>query len=273
MIRSFSLCLSLCLLAVAGSARDKRVQKVKNPAALKTTKMKVEIWSDVMCPFCYIGKRKFEAAVAEFADTSELTVEWKSFQLDPGIKAGAEKDLYSYLANRKGISYEQARQMHEQVVAMAASVGLEYDFEKAVVANSFDAHRLIQLAKQKGLGDAAEEQLFRAYFTEGKDFGDHGVLLQLAQEIGLDPQEIKTLLDSDQLADRVKADVAEAEQIGVNGVPFFVFDRKYAISGAQDTKVFLQTLQRSFAEWQQENKNRPLQVQEGASCTPGGDCK
>lgn len=254
-------------------ARDRKVQRVKGPEPVKTKKMKVEIWSDVMCPFCYIGKRKFEAALNRFPDTAQLQIEWKSFQLDPGITAGAEKDLYGYLARRKGISYEQARQMHNQVMAMARGVGLQYDFDKAIVANSYDAHRMIQLAKQHGLGDAAEEQLFRAYFTEGKDFGDHQVLLQLAKQIGLDPQRVRELLASDELGDKVKADIAEAEQIGVNGVPFFVFDRKYAVSGAQDPDVFLQTLQRSFAEWQQENKNRPLQVLDGPSCNPDGDCK
>jgi predicted DsbA family dithiol-disulfide isomerase len=202
-----------------------------------------------------------------------VTVEWKSFQLDPGVQAGNEKDLYDYLARRKGISYEQARQMHDQVVAMAKASGLEYNFDKAVVANSYDAHRLVQLAKQHGLGDAAEEALFRAYFTEGQDFGDHSVLLALALHIGLPEERVKSLLASDEMGDQVRADIQEAEELRVNGVPFFVFDRKYAVSGAQDTKIFLQTLERAFSEWQQAQFKAPLEVQQGAVCTPGGECK
>lgn len=128
------------------------------------SRMKVEIWSDIMCPFCYIGKRNYEAAITEFAGKDQVEVVWKSFQLDPTIEPAPDKNVYQYLAERKGMSYADSVKMHERVVAMAKSVDLEYNFDKAIIANSFDAHRLIQLAKTKGLGDAAEEKIIQGLF-------------------------------------------------------------------------------------------------------------
>lgn len=236
-------------------------------------KMKVEVWSDIMCPFCYIGKRNYEQALGRFADSNNVEIEWRSFQLDPTIPAqGNQGNVYQYLADKKGFSYEQSVKMHENLVQTARNAGLEYNFDKAVVANSFDAHRMIQLAKTKGLGDEAEERLFRAYFTEGKDFGDHATLIALGREIGLDEAEIKTAISSDDYAAKVKADILEAQRLGVNGVPFFVFNRRYAISGAQPPEAFLQTLDKSFEEWRKDNPLTGLEVTDGAVCTPGGDC-
>src|SRR6218665_2873452 len=159
--------------------------------------MKVEIWSDVMCPFCYIGKRKFENALAQFEHKENVEIVWKSFQLNPSMKTVPGKSINQYLAEIKGWSVEQAKTMNDRVTGIAKAVGLHYDFDKAVVANSFDAHRLIQFAKTKGKGDAAEEALFKAYFTEGKNTADHAVLLDLAKSIGLAEAETKQVLDSD----------------------------------------------------------------------------
>lgn len=226
--------------------------------------MKVEIWSDIMCPFCYIGKRNFEAALKEFDAKNEIEIEWKSFQLDPTIPKSFEKQMstFEYLAERKGMSVEKAIELHSNVTEMARNVGLTYNFDKSVVANSFDAHKLIQFAKTKGLGDAAEEQLFKAYFTDGKDMSNHSILVELGKEIGLNEKEVISALESEQYSSKVNFDISEGSQLGVTGVPFFVFDRKYAISGAQPIETFLNALKESFAE----SKN------EGASCTPGGDC-
>lgn len=210
--------------------------------------MKIEIWSDVMCPFCYIGKRRFENALARFPHKDAVQVEWKSFQLDPSIQSQPGKNINQYLAERKGWSLEQARQLNRQVTETAASVGLHYDFDKAVVANSFDAHRFAHLAAGQGLGDAAEEALFKAYFTEGRDVSDHNILAQLGLEIGLDPVQVKQALDGDAYASDVRQDIAEAESLGARGVPFFVLDRKYAVSGAQSEETFTQALQQAFAE-------------------------
>ena len=204
--------------------------------------MKIEIWSDIMCPFCYIGKRHLEAALRAFPN-EQFEIEWKSFQLDPTMTSQPGKNVYEYLAERKGISLEESRQMHSGVVNRAAEAGLDYQFEKAVISNSFDAHRIIQLAKTKGLGDAMEETFFKAYFTDGRDLNDQVTLMELAVGVGLNALDIKEVLEDERrFADAVRNDISEGQQIGVRGVPFFVFDRKYAISGAQPIEHFEQTI-------------------------------
>lgn len=210
--------------------------------------MDVEIWSDVMCPFCYIGKRKFEEALSQFPHNDQINVVWKSFQLNPAMKTDPGKNINEYLAEAKGWSIDQARQMNDRVTAMAQEVGLSYDFDRAIVANSFDAHRLIQLAKTKGLGDAAEERLFRAYFTEGQNTADHATLLALGTDIGLDPTDVQAVLASNAFADDVNRDIYEAQQVGARGVPFFVLNRRYAVSGAQAPETFLGALNTAWAE-------------------------
>ena len=208
--------------------------------------MKIEIWSDVMCPFCYIGKRKLEKALEQFEGKKKVEVTWKSYQLNPHIEYQEGVDVYTYLAEVKGKSREWAEEMHANVSNMANEVGLNYDFDKVKIANSFDAHRVIQLAKTHNLTNEVEERFFKAYFTEGAIMSDHKTLLRLGVEAGLNEAEVQGVLGSDEFALDVKADVAEAQQIGVRGVPFFVFNRRYAISGAQDTAVFLETLRRSL---------------------------
>jgi len=221
----------------------------------ESNKMKVEVWSDIMCPFCYIGKRHFETALNQFPGRNNIELEWKSFQLDPTIPKTFEKkqNVFEYLADSKGISVQQSMQMHQNVLNMASQAGLNFQFDNAVVANSFDAHRIIQMAKTKGLGDEVEERFFKAYFTEGKDLADHKLLSLVGNEIGLNDDEINLALTDDLYAYKIKTDVKEADAIGIIGVPFFVFDRKFAVSGAQPAQVFLQTLQKSFAEWQKAN--------------------
>jgi protein disulfide-isomerase len=211
--------------------------------------MKVEIWSDIMCPFCYIGKRHFEAALKEFPHSDKLQIEWKSFQLDPTIPKMEERvDVYQYLADKKGMSLEQSKSLHQNVIQMAKNAGLEYNFDIAVVGNSKDAHRLIQFAKTKGLGDQAEEALFKAYFTDGKNMADMSDLIEIGNSIGLDAVELTSILDSDAFGYEMMQDIQEAQNIGVQGVPFFVFDRKYAVSGAQPVEAFLQTLEKVYSE-------------------------
>src|SRR5437868_7360986 len=176
----------------------------------RTQTMKVDIWSDIRCPFCYIGKRKFERALERFPQRDKVEVEWHSFELDPTVKTDTAVNIYDYLAKRKNISRESSVQLHDNVTKMASDAGLDYNFDKAVIANSFDAHRLIQLAKQHGLGDAAEERLFKAYFTEGKDISDHLTLIVLGDEIGLSGKLIKQMLDSDEFADEVRYEEKQA---------------------------------------------------------------
>jgi predicted DsbA family dithiol-disulfide isomerase len=204
--------------------------------------MKIEIWSDVMCPFCYIGKRRFENALNQFSHRDKVEIVWKSFQLDPHMKTEPGKNLNEHLAEMKGITIDHARRMHEHVTAMAAEVGLEYNFDKAIVANSFDAHRLVQLAKANEKGDAIEERLFKAYFTEGKNIADHAVLAELGTEAGLDREAVQQMLESNSYADEVQHDIYEAGEIGVRGVPFFLLNDRYAVSGAQPIDTFLSAL-------------------------------
>lgn len=233
--------------------------------------MKVEIWSDVMCPFCYIGKRRFENALQQLPFKDSIEVEWKSFQLDPTMQHEPGKSIHQYLAERKGFSLQKAKELNDHVTGMAAGEGLQYNFDKAVVANSFDAHRFSHLATQHGKGDAAEESLFKAYFTEGKNIADKETLTQLGTDIGLDAAEVKKVLDENTYAQNVQQDIAEAEALGVRGVPFFVIDRKYAVSGAQSAEVFHQALETAYTEWKKENNN--FTTIQGEVCSTDGDCK
>ena len=232
--------------------------------------MKIEIWSDVMCPFCYIGKRRFEEALQSFEHKDKVDIEWKSFQLNPDLKTDPSLNITQYLADAKGWSLDYAQQLNNRVTEMAAEVGLTYDFDKAVVANSFDAHRFAHLAKQHGLGNQAEEALFRAYFTNGRNIADHETLIELGVEMGLNEAELKQTLQTQAFAEDVKHDIAEAGYLGIRGVPFFVMNSKYAVSGAQMVPVFSETLEKSYLDWQTENAD--LNIIDGENCSTDGNC-
>jgi len=177
-----------------------------------------------------------------------------------------------YLADIKGFSIDHARQLNAHVTQMAAEEGLTYNFDHSVVANSFNAHRYSHFAKLHGKGIEAEEQLFKAYFTDGKNIDDPDTLVELGSAIGLNPDEVRQTIESDDFADDVKQDIAEAQHLGIQGVPFFVMNNKYGVSGAQAVPVFEQTLQKAYAEWQHENSKPQLEIIEGESCGPDGDC-
>jgi predicted DsbA family dithiol-disulfide isomerase len=234
--------------------------------------MKIEIWSDVMCPFCYIGKRNFETALEQFSNKNGIEVEWKSFQLDPSLPEVQDSNYTDYLMVSKGLGRPQVEGMLNNVTQMAKGVGLEYDFDRAVMVNSFKAHRVLQLAKMRGLGDAAEERLFRAFFTEGRNIADDDTLLELGKEAGLNETEIRSSLSDERYSDMVKQDIQEARAIGVTGVPFFVFNRKYAVSGAQPPQAFLQTLEKAYEEWREANPEIKIEVTKGQSCSIDGVC-
>jgi predicted DsbA family dithiol-disulfide isomerase len=210
--------------------------------------MKVEIWSDVVCPFCYIGKRNFEAALERFEHRDEVEVIWHSFQLDPTMPREVEGDLHDYLASRKGGSRAEAKAMNDGVSRTAAVAGLRYDLDAARPSNTFDAHRVTHLAAEHGLQAQMVERLFAAYFTEGEDLGDHATLVRLAVEVGVDEQQAADLLAGDRYADTVRDQTAEAQRLGLNGVPAFVLDRALAVPGAQPPEVILGALEQA---WQQ----------------------
>jgi predicted DsbA family dithiol-disulfide isomerase len=205
--------------------------------------MKVEIWSDVVCPWCYIGKRRFEAALARFdaADTVEIT--WRSSQLNPDYPVGSHETHDAYLAHKLGVSPAQVEQLNERVVALAAAEGLDYHFETYVTVNTFDAHRVTHLAKALGLGLPIHERFLRAQLVEGEILDEPDTLVRLAAEVGVPEAETRRVLGSDAYAAEVRADIEEARAIGVNGVPFFGLARRYGISGAQPAELFLEALQ------------------------------
>lgn len=231
--------------------------------------MKINIWSDIRCPFCYIGKRKFEMALEKFEHRNAVEVEWKSFELDPGLKTQNDVNATEHLAAIKGISKERANEMQQYVKGIANEVGLDFNADKAVVANSFNGHRLIQFAKTKGLGNEAEEELFKAHFTEGKNIDNTEVLLQTAINSGLDENEAREMLASGAFAKEVKQDEMQAQQFGISGVPFFVLNDKYAVSGAQSPETFLQALEQT---WQETEEKKPVIIKQGESCPVDGNC-
>ena len=211
-------------------------------------KMKIEVWSDYVCPFCYIGKRRLEEAIESTGLGDKVEVVFKAYELDPNSPKTSEKTMTEVLAEKYNSSLEEAKNMTGNVVEQAKTVGLSYDFENLRPANTFDAHRLAKLAEQEGLGDEIAEQLLKSYFVEAKEIGTHEELLKVADEVGVSAERAKQVLESDEFAADVKKDIEEAGQIGVQGVPFFVIDRKYAISGAQPAETFANALQKAFEE-------------------------
>jgi len=209
--------------------------------------MKVDIWSDVRCPYCYIGKRKFEQALDKFPGREGVVVEWHSFELDPNAVTVLDKSAYDYLAERYGRSREWAIETHKHVAQIAAEVGLIFNFDDLVVANSFDAHRLIQMAKLHGAGDLIEEKLFKAHFTDGKNIADREVLVELGESVGLIKLDLQMMLKSGDFTDEVRYDEKTAGDLGINAVPFFIFNEKLAVSGAQSPETFLGAMNKATA--------------------------
>lgn len=230
--------------------------------------MKVEIWSDIVCPFCYIGKRKFENALKGFTQKENVEVVWRSFQLDPDLKPIPGQSVHEYLAKRKGVTTAEGKRMNDSMSQMAKEVGLNYNFDEAVINNTLDAHRLSHLALQQGLQNEVEEKLFASYYTEGKDIGDVETLVQIGESAGLKGIEIRNMLHSDDFVQAVQLDQYESQQVGVRGVPFFVFNDKYAVSGAQPSEVFTQVLNKV---WEEENP-APVQQQAVGVCSADGIC-
>jgi predicted DsbA family dithiol-disulfide isomerase len=210
--------------------------------------MQVEIWSDVVCPWCAIGKRRFEAALSRFSHRDEVTVRWRSFELDPTAPQERAGTLVEHLAEKYGTSPAQASGMIRQMSDTAAVEGWEFALHSARGGNTVDAHRLIHLGAERGIQDAVKERLLRAYLTEGERIGDPETLARVAVDAGLDEAEVREVLGSDRFLDAVRADERQAQAYGISGVPFFVIDGRYGVSGAQPTDELLQVLDTAWAE-------------------------
>jgi predicted DsbA family dithiol-disulfide isomerase len=230
--------------------------------------MKVEIWSDIVCPFCYIGKRKFEKALEGFDAKEKVEIVWRSFQLDPDMEPVPGQSVHEYLGKRKGVTAKEGKQMNDSMAAMAKEVGLEYNFDQAVITNTLDAHRLLHFAKTKGFQNEMKERLFKAYYTEGENLGDVETLARISEEVGLKADDTRKVLQSDAYAAEVGQDQYEANQVGARGVPFFVFNNKYAVSGAQPSHVFSQVLSKVW----EEEKPVVLSTEGEGFCTVDGVC-
>ena len=229
--------------------------------------MKIEIWSDVACPWCFIGKRRFEAALASFPHRDAVDVMWRSYQLDPALPEHYDGTELEYLSSRKGMPAQQVSQMFDHVAQQAMGEGLDYHFEKVVVANSFTAHRLIHLAAAHGKQDAAKERLLSDHFEHGKDIGSRGYLSSLGADLSLPAGEVEELFSTDKYTDEVRFDFQEARALGITGVPFFVIDRKFGLSGAQPTETFTAALNQA---WQEANPLVLVNSTDAEACGPDG---
>ncbi len=262
------------LFFVFGNAcsQNQVVTDIQTQSNLNQNKMKIEIWSDVACPFCYLGKHNFEKALNSFEFKNDIEVIWKSFELSPGLKTDTSIHIETFLSQRKGYPLQQVKQMNQNIIAAGKKAGIEFNTDNIVVANTYLAHNFIHYAKTKNLQNDAKGALLKAYFTHGLNVDDVNVLLKIAQEVGLDAQEVKEVLAHKSFSNEVNFDIEEARNLGINGVPFFVLNRKYAINGAQDSSVFLQNIQKAHKEWRAENPVQKLQVIDGKSCTVDKIC-
>ncbi|MFP5110312.1 DsbA family oxidoreductase [Neobacillus sp. C211] len=232
--------------------------------------MKIEVWSDYVCPFCYIGKRRLEVALDQFPHRDQVEVEFKSFELDPNSPKNIGQNIHEVLAKKYGMSVEKAKEANQGVGQQAATVGLKFNFDEMKPTNTFDAHRLAKFAKTQGKEAAVSEMLLHAYFTESKHIGDIETLTDLAEAAGLNRQEVLQVLnDKEAYATDVRQDESLAQQYGVRGVPYFVINQKYAISGAQPTETFMGALQKVWEEESPTPVLKDLSTEDDVSCADG----
>jgi predicted DsbA family dithiol-disulfide isomerase len=229
--------------------------------------MEVEIWSDIACPWCYVGKRRFEAALARFEHRDDVHVTWRSFELDPTAPAEREGERAARLAEKYGMTVERAREMERQMTETAAGEGLDFRFDQQRSGSTFDAHRVVHLAGEHGLQDAMKERLLRAYFSEGELMSDHETLVRLAAEVGLDADETREMLAGDRYSDEVRGDERTAGQFGISAVPTFVIDRAIGASGAHPPEALLELLNEGWS------RRAPVSVIAGGeACDADGNC-
>ncbi|MFZ3577580.1 DsbA family oxidoreductase [Virgibacillus sp. DJP39] len=216
--------------------------------------MRIDVYSDFVCPFCYIGKRRLELALEQFSNKDKVTITYKSYELDPNAEKNPNKSIHELLASKYGMSVEKAKQSNENLGIQAAELGLTYRFETMKHTNTFDAHRLAKYAEEQGKGKEMTERLLHAYFTESLHISDYATLVDIAEDLGLDKDAVIDVLESSDYAKAVRRDEQEAQQIGVKGVPFFVFNEKYAVSGAQPPEAFSEVIEKVW----EEEKDQPI---------------
>ncbi|MDY0074740.1 MAG: DsbA family oxidoreductase [Acholeplasmataceae bacterium] len=231
--------------------------------------MKIEIWSDFACPFCYIGKTRFEEALKSFKHKDKIEVIYKAYQLNPTAPKTMTKSAYEAFAESHGTTVEQAKERFNMFTKNAKSVGLTYQYDRIQMTNTFDAHRLAKWANKENKEQEMTTRLMKAYFTDGLNLADHETLSHLAEEVGLSKEKAYEVLASSDYEEQVKLEQQEARQLGVQGVPFFVLNRKYGISGAQQTEYFLQALEQI---WKEENPLETLSNQDDSQACEHDEC-
>lgn len=233
--------------------------------------MKVEIWSDVMCPFCYLGKHRFEKALAQFEHKDKIDIEWRSFQLDPTLEGITS--IEDYFA-KKGMPALQMQSIQENMQKMAQAEGIEINIEKTIISNTYKAHQLIQLAKSLNIQNEIEEILFEMYFKEGYNMDEEATIFEAAKRARIDIDVVKNALENNTYKAAFEEDIQLSRQFGISGVPFFIFNRKYAVSGAQTPEHFFGALTQSFNEWQQAQSPSIVDftTSKGDSCDINGNC-
>jgi predicted DsbA family dithiol-disulfide isomerase len=229
--------------------------------------MHVEIWSDIACPWCYVGKKRFEAALAAFEHADDVTVTWRSFELDPGAPAERDVSHAELIAAKYGRTLEEVAAMDAQLTAVAAAEGIDMRLAKSRSGNTFDGHRIVHLAAAHGLQHEMEERLFRAYFTEGALISDHDALIALAAEVGVPEAEARAVLLTERYAEEVRDDERAAQSAGISAVPCFVIDRRFGASGAQPPEELLRFLRHG---WAQREPAPVTTMGDGDACGPDG---
>jgi predicted DsbA family dithiol-disulfide isomerase len=237
--------------------------------------MKVEVWTDIMCPYCYIGKIHYEKAMQQFAHADEVELVIKSFQLNPDLPGnGGGYPVVDYLVKRAGFPESSIKQMFAGIEQLALNAGVKFNLTNAVAANTLDAHRLVKFAAKKELASDLLMLISKAYFEDALDYSDRSLLKQIGMEAGLDPDGIDQLFAGDDLVAEVKEDIREAQLLGIDTVPTFLFDRKQAIIGSEPVEVFLDTLNQAYADWKKADPSPDsLRVRRGKSCNADGVCE
>jgi predicted DsbA family dithiol-disulfide isomerase len=210
--------------------------------------MKIEVWSDFVCPFCYIGKRRLETALEKFEHKDEVELVFKSFELDPSSKKKSDENIHEIIAKKYGIPVEQAKASNNQIVAAAKAIGLNFNFDDVIRTNTFDAHRVAHYAKTEGKMNELAERIFKAYFVDSLNISDHKVLASLSSEVGLNSDKVLSVLESNQYAEEARKDEETASKLKISGVPYFIINNKYTISGAQQPEIFLEAIEKAREE-------------------------